>query len=144
VTVFQILRNSLAWLLAAQVAVISRHGLRLPIPIMLIFIVCLLWRVMVYQGRRSYPGRWSKVLLVFGGFVSIGAGYSTFLGLDPWVGLLIIAFLLKLLEMENKRDAYVVILLGYFVALTEFLYEKGIPYTLYMNRSVTMITAALI
>jgi len=144
VTGFQIPRNSLAWLLAAQVAVIAPHGLRLPIPITLICIVCVLWRVMVYQGRWSYPGRWSKVLLVFGGFVGVGVGYSTFLGLDPWVGLLIVAFVLKLLEMENKRDAYVVILLGYFVALTEFLYEQGIPHTLYMILVVTMITAALI
>jgi|TARA_B110000196_G_scaffold317456_2_gene330635 hypothetical protein len=84
------------------------------------------------------------VLLVIGGSIGVGIGYSTFLGLGPWVGLLIVAFVLKLLEMVNKRDAYVVILLGYFVALTEFMYEQGIPATLYMLLAVTIITAALI
>ena len=146
VTGFQIPGNSLAWLLAAQVAVIAPHaaGLRLPVGVILLCVCCGLWRIMVYQGRCSYLGRWAKVFIVFGGIVGVGFGYRTFMGLDPWVGLLVTAFALKLLEMHNKRDAYVVILLGYFVALTEFLYEQSIPYTYYMLLVVTMITAALI
>ena len=143
-TAFQIPRNSLAWLLVAQAAVIAPHGLRLPLAIVLLCLICGLWRVMVYQGRWSYPGRWAKVLIVFLGINGVGWGYGTFLGLDPWVGLLVTAFVLKLLEMHNKRDAYIVILLAYFVSLTEFLYQQSIPYTIYMFFVVTMITAALI
>ena len=143
-TGFQIPRNSLAWMLLAQSAVIAPHLTRLPYWTIALCVVCVLWRVMVYQGRWSYPGRWIKVLLVFFGIVGLALGYGTFLGLDPWVGLLIMMFVLKLLEMHHKRDGYVVILLGYFVALTQFLYDQGIPSTLYMFLCVTMITAALI
>jgi hypothetical protein len=37
-----------------------------------------------------------------------------------------------------------VIVLAYFVALTEFLFEQSIPYTLYIYACITVITAALI
>ncbi len=145
-TGFHIPRNSLVWLLVAQAGVIAPHALslRLPAWIVVLCVACGLWRVMIYQGRWSYPAKWVKVLFVIGGFIGIGWGYGSFLSLDPWVGILITAFVLKLLEMHSKRDAYVVILLAYFVALTEFLYDQSIPYTLAMFLVVTMITAALI
>ncbi|MFT7133480.1 MAG: hypothetical protein ACI81O_002196, partial [Cyclobacteriaceae bacterium] len=144
-TGFQIPRNSLGWLLAAQIAVIAPHFSRLPIWVALICAACVLWRVMVFQGRWSYPGRWTKALMVVGGLVGIGVGYQgRVYGLEPAVALLVIAFVLKLLEMHHKRDAYIVILLGYFVAITEFLFFQTIPYALYMLFAVTLITAALI
>ncbi|MFT6037702.1 MAG: transglutaminase-like putative cysteine protease [Candidatus Azotimanducaceae bacterium] len=144
-TSFQIPRNSLGWLLAAQIAVIAPHFSRLPIWVALICAACVLWRVMVFQGRWSYPGRWTKALMVVGGLVGIGVGYQgRVYGLEPAVALLVIAFVLKLLEMHHKRDAYIVILLGYFVAITEFLFFQTIPYALYMLFAVTLITAALI
>ncbi len=143
---FQIPRNSLAWLLVAQAAVIAPHvwSFRLPVWTVLLCIGCGIWRVMVYQGRWTYPGRWARVLFVIVGFVGVGLGYRTFLGVDPWVGLAITAFVLKLLEMHTRQDAYVVIILGYFVALTEFLYHQGIPYAAYIFFVVICITAALI
>ena len=141
---YQIPRNSLAWMLAAQIAVIAPHVLRLPVWVTAVCIGCGLWRVMVYQGRWSYPGRWIKVGFVFGGLIGIPLGYQKFYGLEPMVALLIVAFVLKLLEMHHKRDAYIVILLAYFVAITEFLFFQTIPYTIYMFVAVTMITAALI
>jgi protein-glutamine gamma-glutamyltransferase len=144
-TGFQIPRNSLVWLLAAQIAVIAPHAQRLPIWVTLICVGCCLWRVMVYQGRWSYPGRWTKVVFVVAGLIGIGVGYKgRVYGLEPAVALLVVAFVLKLLEMQHKRDAYIVILLGYFVAITEFLFFQSIPYALYTLFAVVLITAALI
>lgn len=131
-------------MLAAQALVILPHIARLPIWLTLLCLGCGFWRIMVFRGRWSFPGKWIKTLFVVGGFLGVGFGYGTLLGLEPWVGILIVAFVLKLLEMHQKRDAYTVIVLGYFVALTEFLFEQSIPYTLYMFLCVTLITAALI
>ena len=98
---FQIPRNSLAWMLIAQLAVIAPHVPRLAPWIIVVCLGCMLWRVMVYQGRWSYPGRWIKVLFVLGGTIGIPIGYRTLLGLEPAVALLIVAFVLKLLEMHS-------------------------------------------
>ena len=144
-TGFQIPRNSLVWMLAAQIAVIAPHVPRLPVWVTLICVGCCFWRVMVYQGRWSYPGRWAKVVFVVAGLIGLGVGYKgRVYGLEPAVALLVIAFVFKLLEMQHKRDAYIVILLGYFVAITEFLFFQSIPYAFYMLFAVVLITAALI
>ncbi len=141
---YQIPRNALILLLIAQAMVILPHVVRVPIWITLLCVACGLWRVMVYKGRWSYPGKLVKTLFVFGAFFGVGFGYGTLLGLEPWVGILILAFTLKLLEMHQQKDAYLVVVLAYFVALTEFLFEQTIPYTLYIYACVTVITAALI
>lgn len=140
---YQIPRNALALMLAAQVLMILPHLGRLPIWLTLFCAGCIAWRVMVYQGRWSFPGKWIKTCFVFGGVLAIGVGYGTLLGLEPWVGILIVAYVLKLLEMHQQRDAYTVIVLGYFVALTEFLFEQSIPYAVYIFFCVTVITASL-
>ncbi|MBT5725059.1 MAG: DUF3488 domain-containing protein, partial [Gammaproteobacteria bacterium] len=104
-------RNVLILLLVALAMVILPHVVRLPIWITLICVACCAWRVMVFRGLWSYPGRWVKALFVFGGFLSVGFGYGTLLGLEPWIAALILAFVLKLLEMHQLRDAHTVIVL---------------------------------
>lgn len=141
---YQIPRNSLAWMLVAQVAAIAPHLPRLSLWIIGVCAVCGIWRVMVFQGRWSYPGRWVKIFLVIGGMVGIPLTYKPMYGLEPAIALLMVAFVLKLLEMHHKRDAYVVILLAYFVTATEFLFDQTIPMTIYMFGVITMVTAALI
>jgi transglutaminase-like putative cysteine protease len=131
-------------MLVAQAAVIAPHLTRLPFWTIVLCLGCGLWRIMVYQGRWSYPGSLVKIVFVIAGVIGLAVGYRTFLRLDPWVGLLIMMFVLKLLEMHHKRDAYIVILLAYFIALTQFLYDQSIPWAAYIYLCVTMITAALI
>ena len=141
---YQIPRNSLVWLLVAQAAVILPHISRIPWWITLVCLACDLWRVMIDQGRWAYPGRWVKVMFVVCGIAGIPLGYQNIYGVEPAVALLIVAFVLKLLEMKDKRDAGIVVLLAYFVALTEFLFLQTIPATLYMLFAVIMITAGLV
>lgn len=141
---YQIPRNSLAWLLVAQAAVIAPHVTRLVPWIIFVWVGCGVWRVMVFMGRWSYPGRWTKALFVIVGMAGVPLGYRTMLGLEPAVALLIVAFVLKLLEMQHKRDAYIVIYLAYFVAITEFLFYQTIPASLYIGFVMLLITTALI
>ena len=141
---YQVPRNSLAWMLAAQAAVIAPHVLRLPFWVVGVCMICIGWRVMVYQGRWSFPGRVLKTVLVISGFAAVPLAYKQIYGVEPAVALLMVAFSLKLLEMHQKRDAYMVILLAYFVCITEFLFEQSIPYAIYMFGCVVLITAALI
>lgn len=142
--VFQIPRNSLAWLLVAQAAVILPHVTRLPVWVTAVSVLCIFWRVMVYQGRWRFPGRWTRVAFVFVGLVAVPLHYSTIVGVEPAIALLVVAYVLKLLEMHHKRDAYVVVLLGFFVAMTQFLFSQTIPWTAYVFGCVMMISAGLI
>lgn len=142
--IYQIPRNSLAWMLVAQALVILPHVERLPVWTSLLCLLCGIWRVMVFTGRWSFPGKWTKVAFVIAGIAALIVGYRSAMSLDPWVGLLITMFALKLLEMHDRRDAYVVVVLAYFVTLTQFLYDQTIPSTLYVYFTVILITASLI
>lgn len=137
-------RHCLGWLLAAQVALIAPHVSRLPLWISFAWAISALWRVQVYRGHWSFPGKLVKVALVCASLAGIRFNYGTFVGLEPTVALLITCFVFKLLEAATRREAYLLLFLGYFVALTEFLFEQGLGVVLYMIVPVLLLTAALI
>lgn len=144
VPLFQIPRNSLVWLLVAQAMLIVPHLQRLPIWILFAWLITVVWRVQVFRGEWDFPNRWIKVLLVVLCITGLLSEYGRFFGLEPMVGLLVSAFLLKLLEMRQKRDALIVVLLGYFVAATQFLFSQTLLTTLYMTLTVITLTTALL
>lgn len=141
---YQIPRNSLLWMLAAQAAVIGPHMQHLPLWVIFAWVIILVWRAQIFRGVWSYPGMVVKtglIVLCMGGLVT---EYRRFFGLEPMLGLLITAFLLKLLEMQRKRDALIVIYLGYFVAATVFLLSTTVVMTSYVFLSIILLTTALI
>ena len=141
---WQIPRASLAWLLLAQAALLLPQVEHLPYWISGVFVFTAFWRVMVFQGRWSLPHAAIKGLMALACIVGIYTSYRTFVGLEPTVGLVIAGFYLKLLEMSTRRDAYVIIFLGFFIALTQFLFSQYILITLYMLLPLVLLLAALV
>lgn len=137
-------RNSLAWLLTAQIVVLLPHLPRLPLWVAVLWLGCAVWRVQIQRMRWRYPGIVLKILalaLVTGG---VYASQGTFLGLDSAVMLLLMLFMLKLLEMRSPRDALVVIYLGFFIVATAFLFDQGILLAVYQCFSMLVLVAALV
>lgn len=140
----QIPRSSLALLLVAQAAVIAPHVPRLSIWIIIAWLACVVWRVLVYLGRWNYPPTSVKAVLVVLAGVGVAVGYGQLYGLDPTAALLIVAFSLKLLEMRERRDALVLIYLAYFVIGVQFLYEQAMAAAAYQLLATGLVTAALV
>ena len=143
-TLQQIPRNALVWIIISLFALVTPHASRLPIWILALYAVAVIWRLQVHRGRWSFPGRWVKVVMILSGFVGIYASYGSFVGLETTVALLLIAFALKLLELSHRKDAYVLLFLGYFICLTQFLFSQDLLVTLYALVSVTVVTTALV
>jgi transglutaminase-like putative cysteine protease len=112
--------------------------------VLLVYLIAALWRIMVYQGRWSFPGRYTKALLAVTCFGGIGFHYRTLIGLEPTVALLLAAYALKLVELVDRKDAYIAIFLAYFVCVTEFLFSQDLLITLYMLFAVLLITTSLV
>ncbi len=141
--IYQIPRNSLAWLLLAQAAVIAPHMPRLPVWLIGAWAFVVVWRIQVFRGVWAFPGRLVKGLLVIVCGASLLFGYGRLFGLEPMVGLLLSAFILKLLEMHRRRDALVVIYLGFFVCSTQLLFSTTILASAYALLCVALLTTAL-
>jgi succinate-acetate transporter protein len=70
--------------------------------------------------------------------------YGILWGRDAAVALLILMVCLKLLELRTARDAFIVVLLGYFVVLTDFLYSQTVPTALYLLACIWVLTVCLL
>ncbi len=140
----QIPRNALAWIIISMFALVAPHAERIPAWVLVLYVLAALWRVMVYRGRWSFPGRWVKLLLISAGFAGILLSFGNLLGLEPTVALLLTAFALKLVEAAWRKDAYVLLFLAYFICITEFLFSQDILVTLYMLFCVALVTTALV
>ncbi|MEX2962748.1 DUF3488 and DUF4129 domain-containing transglutaminase family protein [Microbulbifer sp. TYP-18] len=136
-------RESLLWIFAAQLAVLTPHFLRLPGWLVAAWVLAVLWRLDAYRGRRELPGRLAKYMAV--GIVAVGllSSYRHWFALEPMVALLAIALTLKNLELVSRRDAFLSLLLSYFVAATLFIFDQSIPVAVYGVLSILVVTAAL-
>lgn len=137
-------RNALAWIIAAQVLLLLPHIFRLPLWIVLLYGAAFFWRLRIYRGRSSVPNRWLKLLLIGASMTGIAWSYGSVIGLEPTVALLLVAFALKLLESVARKDGYVVIFLGFFICITEFLFSQDLLVVIYSCLVVWVLTTALI
>ena len=141
---YQIPRNTLALLMIAQVVVLVPFALEISPWIVGAGLFCGVWRTGVYQGRWDYPKRWVKALLVVGSLVGVALSGVGAFSLEAAASVLILAFALKLIEMKSRRDAYVVIFLGYFAIATQFLFDQSITLAAYEFAAICVVTAAMV
>jgi transglutaminase-like putative cysteine protease len=141
---YQIPRNTLALLMIAQVVVVIPYALQLSPWIIAVGLFCGYWRSRVYQGRWDYPHRWIKAVLVAASVVGVAVSGAGAVSLEAAASLLILAFALKLIEMKSRRDAFLVIFLGYFVIATQFLFDQSLAVALYELLAVCVVTAAMV
>ncbi len=137
-------RPALTWLLVAQLLVIVPHLGHLPAWIIPLWLGCAFWRVQIYRMRAGYPPALVKLALM--GLVGLGVYLSrgALVGLDAGVALLVAAFIIKLVEMHSRRDALVLIFLGFFVVVTSYLFESGPGMALFSLLPVCVLLAAMI
>ncbi len=140
----QIPRNALVWIVISLFTLVAPHAQRIPLWVLGVYVFTAFWRIMVYQGRWSFPGRWVKTGLIVGSFAGIYLSYGSLIGLEPTVALLLTAFALKLVELTRRKDGYVLLFLGYFICITEFLFSQDLLIVLYSLLNVTVVTTGLV
>ena len=109
-----------------------------------VVLAALLWRWQIQHGRWHVPGMVIRIALVVAVLGLTLFSYGTVLGPDAGVTLLVAAFSLKLLEVIRLRDAYVVIILAFFVLATAFLLNRGVLMAIYVFAVLSVLLAALV
>ncbi|MFT6294756.1 MAG: transglutaminase-like putative cysteine protease [Glaciecola sp.] len=142
---YQIPRSALIWILLSVAVVLVPHSARMPVWISVVAAVCIVWRVLIFRGKLSYPSRWIRILIVlFTLAVSISQMRLVGIGLDSAAALLALGFVFKLIEMKQKRDIYVVISLCFVMTMVAFLYSQSIVATAYSLGAILVILGAMI
>jgi protein-glutamine gamma-glutamyltransferase len=136
--------GSLYALLAALILVAAPHAQRLPAWVTGFVLALIAWRAVIAWRTWRMPPRWLLVLLavlVSGGVIT---SYGPMLGRDASVALLAVMMGLKCLELRTLRDAHVVICLGYFLIITNFLYSQTMLTAGVMLVVMTWLTAVTV
>ncbi|MEM7200232.1 MAG: DUF3488 and transglutaminase-like domain-containing protein [Planctomycetota bacterium] len=141
---YQIPRKALFMLLAATLAAVGPFAWHLALWIPLLALFCVFWRGMVGEGRWHHPPTWLKAVLVAAAAVAVAVESRGRFSVEAASGLLIIAFALKLVEMKSRRDACLVVFLGYFVIATAFLFSQSLFLAVYQLVAIALVTAGLI
>jgi len=137
-------RSAVPWLFATALVTTAPHVLHQPNWLSALTGLILLLAGGLWWRNAQPPRRWQLVPLVVGACVGIFVEYRTLFGRDAGVGMLLVFMALKLLELKGKRDAVVVVTLGYFLLLTHYFYSQSIPTGLWLLAAVVVVTATLI
>ncbi len=140
----QVPRNCLLLIMLTQIAVVLPHVQHISFWIIGLALGCAWWRWMMFKEKYSFPSWWIKTILVLLFGVINVASFGLQHSLELWTAFLIIAYALKLLEVKNRRDAYVIIFLSYFVTATAFIYDQSILLAVYQMGVITLVTAAMV
>ncbi len=132
------------YLLLSLVMVAAPHVFHLPWWIIALAATLFAWRVHLAHARLAMPHRWLVILVALAGLIGVFLTYRSIFGREAGVALLVIMLGLKLLESRTLRDAMLLTFLGYFLVITNFLYEQTIPTALYMVACTVVITASML
>jgi len=137
-------KGSILALIAGLVLVAAPHAMRLPTWVSVLVAALLGWRAWLAWRDRRLPPRWLLIILAIVITAGVIATYLPFLRRDASVALLASMMALKCLELRTLRDATVVICLGYFLIITNFLYSQTIPTAVFMAVVMAWLTATMV
>jgi protein-glutamine gamma-glutamyltransferase len=132
------------WLFASALACTLPHFMHLPIWLSALSGVFFLWAGWLWHNDRRLPGRWVLLPLVIIGCIGILSEFRTLFGRDPGVAMLVMFMSMKLLEMRSRRDAMVLLILGYFLLLTHYFHSQSIFTGIWLIVALWLVTASLI
>jgi protein-glutamine gamma-glutamyltransferase len=136
--------NNINWLLAALAFVIAPHITRLPWWVTVVCVSAGAWRWWIARRGLRAPAWWVMAALAIAVTAGAYLEYRRLFGREVGVTLLVVMLCLKVLEMKMKRDAMLVVFLGFFLAMTNFLYSQTIFMGAYMLICVWVFVATLI
>ena len=120
------------------------HLLRLPLWLTGIWLLAVGWRMSLGVQGRPKPALLIRLLSTLAAGVALYLHFGTILGRDAGSALLVMMAGLKLLELKQRRDATLIVLLCYLLLAIQFMFSQGILTALYVTCAGIVVTAVRI
>lgn len=117
---------SFGWLLTLSLFLLLPQLAQMPPLLLAVCAAALILRSLWWRRRPDAVPLWLRLPLMLSGLGAIYAAYAGVVGVEPAVALLLLSFAGKWLELNSRRDGQVLILLGCFVMLAQFLFEQSL------------------
>ncbi|UYM16403.1 transglutaminase family protein [Endozoicomonas euniceicola] len=135
-------RTSVIWLLVAQLMVLLPLRSVLPLPLLAIALLSVIWRLTLWYGRSFWPPLWLRIALIALALGTVVVSFQPLWTLEFMVSVLAVAYSLKLLEMRHRRDALVVVYIGFFVVTTSVLFSQSLLQAAWLLLCLVVLIAA--
>jgi transglutaminase-like putative cysteine protease len=122
-------------------ALVAPHVANLSPLILAFFYSAMLWRLIAQRRPEIMPGRWLLLLLMIGALALVVFTTNVTDGRLGGTALLTVMLGLKLLELRERRDIHVTIFLGFFLVLTQFLYDQSMWLAAYLFGGVMALVS---
>jgi transglutaminase-like putative cysteine protease len=137
-------RDQMLGLMAVLALLLAPHALRFPLWLDGTLVALFGWRVWLLLSQRRAPPGWLLVPLAVGLVAGVFASFHTVMGRSGGVAALAVLIAAKLLETRRRRDALLLVYLGYFLVVTNFLFDQSIALAVYLFAMVWAVTTLLI
>lgn len=132
------------WLLGMLALVLVPHVPRLPWWSSTLAALALGWRAWLAVHDAPLPRRPLLMALLAATMACTWLTFGTVLGREAGTALVVMLTTLKSLELRARRDALVCLYLGFFLVLTQFLYDQGIVTAVLMLVAVWGLLVSLV
>ncbi|PKM12243.1 MAG: DUF3488 domain-containing protein [Gammaproteobacteria bacterium HGW-Gammaproteobacteria-3] len=142
--VTEISKNNLIFLLSAIGLIALPHVKHIAPTVFAFFCLMLTWRFAGVWRPRWLPNKALLFVLTLAGIFLLYSQHQGILGRDAGTRLFMTALALKLLEIKQQRDLYLIVYLTFIVAASQFLYEQNIFMAVYILLTCGVLLATLI
>ena len=137
-------RPLLYGLTACLALVFAPHAAHLPLWLSALVVAILGSRILMARKNIALPRKGWLYALALVSVAGVLLQYKTLFGREAGVALLTLMVTLKLLEIKNERDVWIIVFLGYFLMLTHFLYSQSLFIAAYLILVAWLFTTLLI
>jgi transglutaminase-like putative cysteine protease len=137
-------RSALVGLILGISSVYLPLQMHLPLWTSLVFISVITWRWMMHLGHWPFPSSGVKIVVVVLAITAVLVSAKAKFNLESATTFILVASLLKVLEIKNQRDGVIIIFLSMCLLAVNFLFEQGLFTALYSLLSVWLLLSALV
>ena len=116
----------------------------LPVWMLGLAALTLYWQLQIYRSKVTAPAKVLKFMLVISSVGLLFYSLAGLFSLRGFVGLLCLAFCLKLLELQAKKDLYLLVFLGCFVSACQLLFSSSMSAFFYVLICIFIFHGCLI
>ncbi|BAJ02377.1 transglutaminase TgpA family protein [Shewanella violacea] len=137
-------RHSLLWLLIINVVILLPLYDKLTPWTMAICGICLVWRYGIFMGKVAKPPRFLVTSLALASALTLALVTSKIGLLNGLINLLILGYSLKYIEMIDRRDVRIVVIVGYILIAITLLGQQSIYFSILLIFIATINTCVLV
>jgi transglutaminase-like putative cysteine protease len=135
-------RQAVIWLLLAQLAALVPQLGVLPVWILVVWACVAYWYWRIVTSAWSFPKAWIKACLSLSTIAGVYFSFTSLFSLEAMVSILVLAVILKLLELKTARDHWLILMLSYFIVACGLLFSQQIGALIFALLQITVLLLA--